>query len=82
MKPYLSLIGEAPEEALAGLPVQHLELLVVDAVLLPDVLPTVQRGAFFVHPEVTSSPLLAHGSVIGPRAALTPTLFVRAPVVL
>ena len=52
---HLSLIGEASQETLPLTPVQDLQLFVVDAVLLPDVLSRVQRRPFLVHAKLSTA---------------------------
>ena len=52
---HLSLVGEASQETLPLTPVQDLQLFVVDAVLLPDVLSRVQRRPFLVHAELSAA---------------------------
>ena|ERR1712117_1014706 len=52
---HLSLVGEASQETLPLTPVQDLQLFVVDAVLLPDILSRVQRRPFLVHAELSTA---------------------------
>ena len=52
---HLSLVGEASQETLPLTPVQDLQLFVVDAVLLPDVLSRVQRRPFLVHAKLSAA---------------------------
>lgn len=52
---HLSLIGEASQETLPLTPVQDLQLFVVDAVLLPYVLPRVQRRPLLVHAKLPTA---------------------------
>ena len=52
---HLSLVGEASQETLPLTPVQDLQLFVVDAVLLPDILSRVQRRTFLVHAKLSAA---------------------------
>ena len=63
---YLSLVGEASQQALPLALVQDLQLLVVNAILLSDVLAGVERRPFLVHAEVAAHAAAAatHGSII------------------